>query len=570
MGASYIQEIKEQADILDILRPFLSSPPKKQGSNYFALSPFNQEKTPSFSINRQKQIFKCFSSQKGGDVYTFLQEAQGMTFMESVRYVADQIGYQIPEADPKSEGIQKKKAAIYAVLKAASEIFHRQAKDQDFSSKFFEDRKIEDSNIDRFMLGCAYPAWSRLSQELLDKQFSKQVLLESGLAYEREGYVRDRYYRRIIFPIRDHLGRVCGFGGRKTDDDKDQKAKYINSSESIVYDKSSLLYGLYESKDLIRQAAKVYVVEGYTDVISLVKNDYPSVASCGTAITEPQVALMSRFTNNVVLWMDGDSAGIKATARAIPLFLAKGFNVKIATTSASDPDAYFTDQKKDLVEVDWMEWAYQHHVPQDGTPTEQAQGIREVEEYIQQLPFELDQRLYKKKLKELSGIEEQTITIEETKEAISTLKGKQNWTYYCELRERLGLAHSPDFEANDKGELIVSYKNIMDKPVRKAIGGKKQAVIRNITRGEEVFSVYVPHKFRTWRMDNEREKISQPLFIVHGELNAYLLDQMGIFCVGISHRLSFLSKKNSTRLSSTMRQVLEQDFGTVIYLITCT
>ncbi|MEL6132461.1 MAG: hypothetical protein AAFR59_03755 [Bacteroidota bacterium] len=257
---------------------------------------------------------------------------------------------------------------------------------------------------------------------------------------------------------------------------------------------------------------------------------------------------------------------MKATARAIPLFLAQGFTVKVAQTSAEDPDAYFREGKDDLRELDWMDWVYQQQQTEDESPAAQAKVIRAVQEYIEALPFDLDQQLYQARLEELSGIQAQP-SKPAIKEAFTPLSGVENWKYYEALRAQLNLAHSPDFESNDRGELIVSYKNIMDKPVRKTISGKKETIKRNITQGHEVFSIYIPQKFRAWRMATNREPIGQqPLFIVQGELNAYMLDQMGIFCVGISHRLSFLTKKTTTRLNSTMNQVLQQDFQTVVYL----
>jgi len=320
-----IDEIKNQMDIVDVVSDFVNL--KKSGSSYKALSPFTSEKTPSFYVVPSKQIFKCFSSGKGGDAITFVMEIDGLSYVEALKYLAGKYGIEIKEDEKTDEQQeqQNKRESLYILLNFARDYFRKQLNESHdgihIGKTYFQERGFTDDIIDRFELGYALNEWDGLIKAVKANGFNPDLLEEAGLVVTGENKTYDRFRGRAIFPIHNVTGKAIAFGARILVQDKNQP-KYINSPETELYNKSKVLYGLFQAKQKIRQAENCYLVEGYTDVISLHQAGIENVVSTsGTALTEDQVKLLKRYTQNVTLLFDGDAAGIRASLRGMDMLL---------------------------------------------------------------------------------------------------------------------------------------------------------------------------------------------------------------------------------------------------------
>lgn len=338
-----IEEIRATADIVDVVGDYVQL--KKSGSGYKGLCPFHSEKTPSFHVDPNKNLFYCFGCQKGGDVFSFLQEIEGLGFLESARLLAERAGIPLPESEQDAEAASEVES-IYHALRFAARFFYRQLTQEPRGQRaldYLRGRGITPKTIKTFGLGYAPDAWDALLTAATDKQIDPEVLEKAGLVIERKdgSGCYDRYRGRVIFPIFSHVGKVLGFGGRILDDDTDQP-KYINSPETRVYDKSRALYGLRQAKSAIRQEDEAILVEGYTDVISLYQAGVQhAVASSGTALTAQQVQTLGRYAKRLILLYDADEAGVRAARRALDLVLAQGLAPYVASLpNGEDPDSY--------------------------------------------------------------------------------------------------------------------------------------------------------------------------------------------------------------------------------------
>lgn len=342
---------------------------KKAGSNYKGLSPFITEKTPSFVVSPSKQIWKDFSSGKGGNAVTFLMEFEGFNYPEAIKHLCKKynIDYQEDTSDISEEEIQKQKLkeTLYRLHDVALEFFVDNLDSEEYKNlNYFENRNLSKEVIETFQLGYspikkdAFTAYAKL------KGYSEEVLQKSGLSIFGDDFQVDRFRERVIFPIHSFSGSVIGFGGRALNQEK-QKAKYLNSPETVIYNKSEVLYGLYQAKHEISKENKCYLVEGYTDVISLhqagIKN---VVASSGTSLTKGHIKLIKRLTDSVTILFDGDTAGIKASLRSIDLLLSEGINVKVLLfKDGDDPDSFARKHNAEFIksyieenEVDFVEF----------------------------------------------------------------------------------------------------------------------------------------------------------------------------------------------------------------------
>ena len=342
---------------------------KKAGSNYKGLSPFITEKTPSFVVSPSKQIWKDFSSGKGGNAVTFLMEFEGFNYPEAIKHLCKKynIYYQEDTSDISEEELQKQKLkeTLYRLHDVALEFFVDNLDSEEYKNlNYFENRNLSKEVIETFQLGYspikkdAFTAYAKL------KGYSEEVLQKSGLSIFGDDFQVDRFRERVIFPIHSFSGSVIGFGGRALNQEK-QKAKYLNSPETVIYNKSEVLYGLYQAKHEISKENKCYLVEGYTDVISLhqagIKN---VVASSGTSLTKGHIKLIKRLTDSVTILFDGDTAGIKASFRSIDLLLSEGVNVKVLLfKDGDDPDSFARKHNAEFIksyieenEVDFVEF----------------------------------------------------------------------------------------------------------------------------------------------------------------------------------------------------------------------
>jgi DNA primase len=338
----FIEDLKHHADIVVVIQDYVSL--KKSGANYKGLCPFHAEKTPSFTVNRDKGFFHCYGCDAGGDVIKFLELHEKVGFVDAVKQLAQRFGLTLPELEQSDE--QRAGAAeretLLKVHEAAAAWFREQllAPAGARIRKYIADRGINEATSDAQGLGFAPPGRDGLKQALLARGFLQATLVKAGLLVQREdGQTIDRFRNRLMIPIGRDTGSIIAFGGRALE--TDQQPKYLNSPETPIYSKSRTLYGLHLSKAAIRQSGFVVLVEGYFDFGQVYQAGFPVVASCGTALTAQQAQQLRRFVGKVVLSFDPDAAGQGATARSSELLVAEGFDVNVATLPAGeDPDTF--------------------------------------------------------------------------------------------------------------------------------------------------------------------------------------------------------------------------------------
>ncbi|MDE6207653.1 MAG: DNA primase [Muribaculaceae bacterium] len=352
-----VQRILDAADIVDVVSDFVKL--RRSGANYIGLCPFHNERTPSFSVNKARNICKCFSCGKGGGPVNFIMEHEQMTYAEALRYLARKYNIEIVERElsDAERQAQSHREALMAVNAFALEHFKKRLREhadgQEIAIPYLRHRGLSDAMIERFHIGYALERSNDLLDAARTAGYRDENLIETGLESrsERDGRLHDRFRGRVIFPIHSLSGRVVGFGGRTMRTDKDV-AKYVNSPESEIYHKKHELYGLYQARSAIARRNKCIMVEGYLDVISMHQAGVENVvASSGTSLTEEQVRVIHRFTENVTLIYDADAAGIKASLRGINLLLAEKMRVKVlALPPGDDPDSFAQSHSSSEVE----------------------------------------------------------------------------------------------------------------------------------------------------------------------------------------------------------------------------
>ena len=343
-----IDKIRSAANIYDIVKEFVTL--KKAGANYKGLCPFHDEKTPSFIVSPSKQIFKCFSCGEGGDAVGFIMKHEQMTYPEALKWIAKRYGIEVREKEETEE--EKKESsereAMFAANQWARDYFtdtlYNNVEGVAIGMAYFRARGFRDDIIKKFQLGFCLPERDAMAQAALKRGYAEEYLVKTGLCVKTEdGKLLDRYHGRVIFPVHTISGRVVAFGGRVLNTEKQKNVgKYVNSPESSIYNKSHELYGLYLAKHAITKHDRCFLVEGYTDVISMHQAGIENVvSSSGTSLTIGQIRLLRRFTHNITLLYDGDAAGIKASLRGIDLLLAEGMNIKVVLLpEGEDPDSF--------------------------------------------------------------------------------------------------------------------------------------------------------------------------------------------------------------------------------------
>ena len=346
-----IEEVRSRNNIVDVVGEYVRL--QKKGSSYFGLCPFHNEKSPSFSVSPGKQMFYCFGCGVGGNVYTFLMEYENATFPEALEKLADRAGMELPKQEYSREAKEEadQRSALLAINKAAAGFYYYQLRQEQGQKAlaYLENRQLSAETMKRFGLGYAGRYSSDLYRYLKSKKFSDELLKKSGLFNidEKHG-MTDKFWNRVIFPIMDVNNRVIGFGGRVMGD---AKPKYLNSPETMIFDKSRMLYGLNLARSSRRK--NMIICEGYMDVISLHQAGFNNaVASLGTALTSQQCSLLKRFTNEVLIIYDSDAAGIKAALRAIPLLKEAGLSTKVIDLSPhKDPDEFIKAEGAEAFEA---------------------------------------------------------------------------------------------------------------------------------------------------------------------------------------------------------------------------
>ena len=343
-----IDRIMDAAQITDVVSDFVTL--RKRGVNYVGLCPFHDDKTPSFYVSPSKGLCKCFACGKGGNAVHFIMEHEQLTYPEALRYLARKYGIEIKERELSNEEkqAQSERESLFVVNQFARDYFqnilHNHVDGRSIGMAYFHSRGFRDDIIEKFQLGYCTDSHDAFAQEALKKGYKKEFLVKTGLCYETDDHrLRDRFWGRVIFPVHTLSGKVVAFGGRVlAAATKGVKVKYVNSPESEIYHKSNELYGIYFAKQAIVKQDRCFLVEGYTDVISMHQSGVENVvASSGTALTTQQIKMIHRFTNNMTVLYDGDAAGIKASIRGIDMLLEEGMNIKVCLLpDGDDPDSF--------------------------------------------------------------------------------------------------------------------------------------------------------------------------------------------------------------------------------------
>ncbi len=338
---SNVEEIKSKLDIVDLIQEYF--PLKQAGVNFKATCPFHQEKTPSFMVSRERQMWHCFGCNEGGDMFEFIKRIENIDFPEALKILATKAGVQLKYQDPKTTSL---KTRILDMNEKATSWFMSQLINSAAGAhalKYLKEaRELDDQTIKDWQLGYALDSWDALGEYLRSQKFTKEEIIQGGLVVTKSGGYEyyDRFRDRIMFPILDYHGNIVGFTGRTMK--ADEQAKYVNTPQTIAYNKSEVIFGLYRAKQYIKDADAVVIVEGNMDVIGSVKGGVKNVvAVSGTALTEEQIKILQRYTNNIIFSFDADSAGLRAAERAIELAWRAEANVKVAVIPhdlAKDPD----------------------------------------------------------------------------------------------------------------------------------------------------------------------------------------------------------------------------------------
>jgi DNA primase len=441
-----IDRIQQSTDIIEVIGDFVSL--KKKGTNYWACCPFHHEKSPSFAVNPAKGIFKCFGCGKSGDSITFVMEHEGLAYPEAMKYLARKYSIEIIEDRPPNPEEQQKASErenLYLVMAFASKFFQKQLLEhedgQALGMSYFKERGFSDQTIRTHELGYSLNEWDALLNAATEAGFSESILEKAGLIVSRENANDsskrkhyDRFRGRVMFPIHNLSGKVIAFGARMLSNEKTQP-KYLNSPETDIYSKSKILYGIYQARNFIRQEDNCYLVEGYTDVLSLVQGGVGNVvASSGTSLTVDQIRLVKRYTENITVLYDGDNAGIKASLRGIDLILEEGLNVRVVLfPDGDDPDSYmrkvgataFQEFVKKATK-DFITFKTELALQDAGAdPLKKAGVIRDIVESIARIPDAIKRSVLFRQCSTLLQIEEQVLISEYNKIELKRLKDKK-------------------------------------------------------------------------------------------------------------------------------------------------
>jgi len=409
ISKTIIDKILDTAQIVDVVGDFVTL--KRRGANYTACCPFHNEKTPSFSVSPTRGIYKCFGCGKAGNVVNFVMEHEQLSYVDALKYLGKKYDIEVADREESAYEVESRlKGESLMIVSQFAQDFYTNAlwnsqKGQAIGISYFKERGFSDETIKKFALGWAPDGKDGMSQAALRAGYKKEFLIATGLGIEREGSgeIVDRFYDRVIFPIHSISGRVIAFGGRTLRTDK-KVAKYINSPESEIYVKSRSLYGIFFAKSAISKLQKCYLVEGYTDVISLHQAGVENVvASSGTSLTTDQIRLIKRFSPQVTVLYDGDAAGIKASIRGIDMLLEEGLQVKVVLfPDGEDPDSYSrkhsTDELKDFLKESEQDFiAFKTQLLAEDTkrdPIKRAQLISEVVASIAVIPDAISRTVY--------------------------------------------------------------------------------------------------------------------------------------------------------------------------------
>lgn len=417
-----IDTVFESARVEEVIGDFVQL--KRAGSNFKGLSPFSDERSPSFMVSPAKGIWKDFSSGKGGNAVAFLMEHSHFTYPEAIRYLAKKYNIEIEETELTDEEKANTdvRESMYLVSEFAKDYFHNtllhSEEGKAIGLSYFKERGFTGETIKKFALGYSPETWDALTKEALGKGYKLEFLESTGLTIPKDDRPFDRFKGRVMFPIQSMSGRILGFGGRILTNDK-KAAKYLNSPESEIYHKSKVLYGIFQAKQAIAKENNCYLVEGYTDVIQFNQAGIENVvASSGTALTPDQIRLINRLTKNITVLFDGDAAGLRASVRGIDLILEEGMNVKVcAFPDGEDPDSfakktpyeelvkYLDENSKDFIQ--FKASLLMNEAKND--PIKKADLIRDMVVSISKIPDRIQREIYIQECSRIMDISEQVL-----------------------------------------------------------------------------------------------------------------------------------------------------------------
>ena len=417
-----IDIVFETARVEEVIGDFVQL--KRAGSNWKGLSPFSEERSPSFMVSPAKGIWKDFSSGKGGNSVAFLMEHSHFTYPEAIRYLAKKYNIEIEETEQtdQEKAITDVRESMYLVSEFAKTYFHNTLLNSEegkaIGYSYFKERGFTNETIKKFSLGYSPEAWDAFTKEAIGKGYKLEFLESTGLTIPRDDRPFDRFKGRVMFPIESMSGRVLGFGGRILTNDK-KAAKYLNSPESEIYHKSKVLYGIFQAKQSIAKLNNCYLVEGYTDVIQFSQSGIENVvSSSGTALTPDQIRLINRLTKNITVLFDGDAAGLRASIRGIDLILEEGMNVKVCTfPDGEDPDSfakktsyddlvlYLENNAKDFIQ--FKASLLMNEAKND--PIKKADLIRDMVVSISKIPDRIQREIYIQECSRIMDISEQVL-----------------------------------------------------------------------------------------------------------------------------------------------------------------
>lgn len=483
-----IEKVFEAAQVAEVIGEFVQL--KKSGSSFKGLSPFTDERTPSFMVSPVKQIWKDFSTGKGGNAVSFLMEHEHYTYPEAIKWLAKKYNIEIEETEQSDEQKEQlnERESMFLASKFAKDYFHdvlmNSQKGRAIGLSYFKERGFREDIIEKFDLGYCKDEWTNFTDAALAKGYDLKYLKSTGLTIVKEGGPQikkfDRFKGRVMFPIHSMSGRILGFGGRILTNDK-KAAKYLNSPESDIYHKSKILYGIYHAKKEIAKQDNCYLVEGYTDVISFYQSGVENVvASSGTALTSDQIRLVNRLTKNITVLFDGDAAGIRASIRGIDLILEQGMNVKVVSfPEGEDPDsfakAHSTEELKQYLDEksqDFIEFKVSLLMEDAANdPVKKAGLIRDIVTSISKIPDGIQREVYVQECARIMDISERVLFSELAQLiskglASSNKQGQGNSSYqpqaeYSPQQETaLGLV-----KGGGKGRQKIDQLNILEKEI---------------------------------------------------------------------------------------------------------
>jgi DNA primase len=474
-----IQTIIETARVEEVVGEFVTL--RKRGVNMIGLCPFHNEKTPSFTVSPAKGIYKCFGCGKAGNSVNFVMEHEAYTYPEALKYLAQKYNIEVEEEEQTPEQIEalNEKESLFAVSAFAQKYFTEQLfkseEGKAIGLSYFKNREFREQTIEQFQLGYSPDAWEAFTKAAMENGFKKEFLVKSGLTIDKNGNAFDRFSARVIFPIHNLSGRVIGFGGRILKAEE-KKAKYINSPESDIYNKSQVLYGIYFAKNAIIKKDNCYLVEGYTDVISLYQAGFENVvASSGTSLTTDQIRLIKRYTPNITILYDGDEAGLKASFRGIDMILEQGMNVKVVMfPDGEDPDSYVRSNRTAVVEEfldkeakDFIQFKTNILLKETkNDPVKKAGMIKEIVGSISHIPDAIIRSVYIKECSFMMDMAEQTLMNE-----LNKLLRKKFRSGFKEIPEEPAFqkedpptekqiqidSHNTEFQEKDVIRLLLNY-----------------------------------------------------------------------------------------------------------------